>query len=91
MIRSMQPESERALLDLTFRWEAPPPRDHTPTLVVAAGADKLFPPARVQETARRYGSRALVLPGLPHMLMLDDGWQSAADAIVDWLERTLEV
>ena len=91
MIRNMQAESERALLDLTFRWQEQPRRSDTPTLVIAPGADKLFPPARVHETARRYGSRARVLAGLPHMLMLDDGWQVAADTIVDWLERTLEV
>jgi non-heme chloroperoxidase len=91
MVLNAQPESERALLDLSLRWDGPVASGSPPVLVVAPALDRLFPPASVQQTALRYGSDAVVLAGLPHMLMLDDGWESAAAQMASWLERVVPV
>ncbi len=88
-VRHTQAESARALLDLAFRWEAPIRRHRPPLLVVAPELDRLFPPARVRETAARHRTDTVVVPALPHMLMLDDGWESAAEPIADWIDSAL--
>jgi non-heme chloroperoxidase len=84
-----QSESARALIDLTFRWESPLRNHRPPTLVVAAEHDQLFPPRRVRETAARHGTDAVVAVGLPHMLMLDNRWESGARLLADWIETAL--
>jgi len=82
----MQPESHRALLDLSWMHLAPPRHDGSmPVLVMGGEDDTLFPPPVVEGTARWYGTDAVILPGMAHLMMLDAAWRSAADGLLEWL------
>ncbi|CAI5531690.1 unnamed protein product [Closterium sp. Naga37s-1] len=39
----------------------------------------------VRETAEFFNTEAVVLPGMPHDVMLDLGWKDAADSMLQWL------
>jgi pimeloyl-ACP methyl ester carboxylesterase len=95
--RRMQRESRRAMLDMSgwslpnpwFAWGAAGTR-RPPTLVLGAGRDALISAHEAQATARMLGADYQLLPELGHAVMLDAGWQAAAQAIADWLgERGL--
>ena len=82
----MQPESRRAILDMSG-WGLPQTwRTAMPdTLVIGAERDVLISPALAQTTARLLGADYLLLPGLGHAVMLETGWRSAAEALAGWL------
>ena len=81
-----QPESHRAIWDMTLFDLPHPSRMHRPPLrVIGAEHDHLIPPAQVRMTATTYGVDALILPGMGHGVMLEAGWLTAASAIADWL------
>ena len=83
----MQPESERAVFDLSwpqyfFIGRAP----EVPKLVLGGDQDAFFPPAIVENTARVYGIEAEIFPGMAHAMMLEPEWQLVADRIIEWLD-----
>lgn len=83
----MQRESRRALFDMTgwglpFPWRLQRP----PTLVIGAGRDALIGAAEAQTTSRLLGAEYQLLPEIGHALMLDAGWQDAAQAMFGWLQ-----
>lgn len=87
--RRMQRESRRALLEMSgwglpFLWGGGAPRP--PTLVLGAEHDALISAAAAEGTARALSARYRLLPGTGHAVMLDTGWQAAAQAIADWLQ-----
>jgi pimeloyl-ACP methyl ester carboxylesterase len=57
----------------------------TPMLVISGGADRLFSPQQTESLARAYGTSARVFPDMAHDVMLEAGWQSVADYIIEWL------
>ncbi len=84
--RLMQPESHRAIWDMTLfdlpqigRMSLPP------MLVLGTEHDHLVPSTLVELTGRSYGVEAEILPGLGHGAMLEKGWQPVAQRILDWL------
>lgn len=84
--RRMQPESHRAIWDMTLfnlphrsRMRLPP------LLVLGAEHDHLIPPSQVEMTARSYGVAAEIFPGMGHGLMLERDWAAVAARILDWL------
>lgn len=86
--RGFQPESNRAIWDMTVgglprRWRIRPP----PMLVLGGEQDALFSPAMVRATARAYGTEAEIFPNMCHGMMLEHGWRSVADRIIDWLRE----
>lgn len=85
--RRMQRESRRALLDMSG-WGLPLPwrNGRPPTLVLGAGEDALIGSAEVRGTAAVLGAEYLELDALGHAIMLDQRWESAAQAILGWLE-----
>jgi pimeloyl-ACP methyl ester carboxylesterase len=87
--RRMQPESQRAMWDMTF-FDLPQLRRERcpPMLVLGAERDILVPRSEVEQAARSYGTRAEIFPGMGHVMMLEAGWQKVADRIIDWT-RTL--
>ncbi len=88
--RLLQDESFRAYLDELGLNLAHPRRIQTPLLVIAAENDAVVPLKTVRDTARAYGTEAVILPGLAHDVMLEPGWQAGADRILEWLaERGL--
>jgi len=84
----MQAESRRALMDLSG-WGLPQrSRMNLPrSLVVAAADDVLIPRAQVESAARYLDAEYRVLPDIGHVLMLDAGWERAAQALRDWLAK----
>jgi pimeloyl-ACP methyl ester carboxylesterase len=84
--RHFNAESPRVLLDLSLRlhW-ALPVMDHRPVFVLGAAGDRICTPEDVRATARHHNVEAQILPGLAHMLMLEPGWESVAQALADWI------
>jgi pimeloyl-ACP methyl ester carboxylesterase len=84
--RRMQPESQRAMWDMTFfnlphlrRGRCPP------MLVLAAESDILVPASQAKLVASYYGTEAEVFPDMGHLMMLEAGWQQVADRIIAWM------
>ena len=84
--RHLNPESPRALLDLSLRlhW-ALPTSDHRPMFVLGAEGDRVCIPDDVRATALHHNVAPVILPGLAHLLMLEPEWKRAAVALDDWL------
>jgi pimeloyl-ACP methyl ester carboxylesterase len=84
--RHFNPESPRALFDLSLRlhW-ALPTRDHRPIFVLGTEGDRICTPEDVRATARHHNVAPTILPGLAHMLMLEPGWEVVAQALDDWI------
>lgn len=81
-------ESRRVSWELTlpqWPWLAwhPPIR----TLVLAGDCDAFIPVSEVQATALLWGADNVVLPDVPHVMMLDSTWRLVADRLADWLSR----
>jgi len=88
--RRTQPESQRAIWDMTlfalpWLWRL----NRAPILWLAAESDALVPVEQVRIGAGMMGGRVEVLPGLGHAMMLEPGWRAVADRITEWL-RTRE-
>jgi len=84
--RLMQPESQRAMWDMTFFDLPRLQRERCPPmLVLGAELDILVPQAEVEKAARYYGTEAEIIPGMGHVMMLEAGWQNVADRIIEWV------
>ena len=84
--RRMQPESFRAIWDMTlFNLPRPSRMAHVPLLVLGAEHDHLIPPTVVDMTARTYGLEAEIFPDMGHGVMLERNWQGPAERILEWL------
>jgi non-heme chloroperoxidase len=83
--RLMQPESQRAMWDMTF-FNLPQLRRERcpPMLVLGAERDILVPPSEVEQAARAYGAQAEIFLDMGHVMMLEADWQKVADRIIDW-------
>lgn len=82
----MQPESKRAILDMSGwglpqRWRMSRPE----MLVVGAERDTLIPVAQAESAARLLGAEYREMPGLGHALMLEAAWRAPAQLVLDWL------
>ena len=86
-LRASQPESHRAIWDMTlFNLPNPASMRGLPLLVLGAEHDELMPPLQVEITARTFGVEAEILPDLGHAVMLERGWENVAERIAQWLE-----
>lgn len=83
----LQDESYRAYLDMLGLSLPKPERVKTPLLVLGGADDSLFLLKDTEATARAYGATAEVLPHMAHDMMLEEGWQAAADRILGWLDE----
>lgn len=84
--RLMQPESQRAIWDMSmFGLPNLKAMHRPPLLVLGAEKDVLIPPFLVQSTARTYGVGDRIFRGLGHGVMLEKDWQHVAETIRDWL------
>ncbi len=82
----MQPESQRAMFDLSWPQHLFTGRAKgIPVLVLGGAKDAFFPASMVESTARIYGVEAEILPDIAHAMMLDPDWRQAAARIVEWL------
>lgn len=82
----MQPESFRAVWDMTLFNLPRLGRMHRPPMLVLGGeCDTLISPTLVELTARSYDIRAELFPGMGHGMMLEAGWREVAERIETWL------
>ncbi|WP_137938404.1 alpha/beta hydrolase [Chitinivorax sp. B] len=83
-----QPESHRAILDLSFLpFRTTDKPVNLPVLVIGAEQDGLFPPYLVHATASRYGVHAEIFPNMAHVMMLEPNWEEPAKRILNWLSE----
>jgi non-heme chloroperoxidase len=84
--RRTQPESQRAIWDMTlfalpWLWRL----NRTPLLWLAAENDLLVPIDQMRIGAAMLGSSIEVIPGLGHAMMLEADWTTVADRVIEWL------
>lgn len=81
-----QPESHRAIWDMTM-FNLPHPSRMTlpPLLVLGAEHDNLIPPSQVHMTARTYDTEAEIFPDMGHGVMLEASWKKVATRIAGWI------
>lgn len=87
-LAKMGPESTRAMMDM-YGGDLPAvdlPLS-VPIHVLGASDDELIPSAFVRATARRFGVTPHILDDMGHLMMLDAGWEHAAESVLDWLHR----
>ena len=84
----MQPESHRAILDLSWPQQFFIGRSTgLPVLVLGGESDAFFTRGMIEATARVYGVTAEIFPDIAHAMMLERNWQLVADRIIEWLRR----
>ena len=86
----MGAESFRALLELVYIRPDRARIRGVPLLVLGGGRDYFIRPSAIRRTADAYDAESRILPGVAHDMMLDAGWRQAAEAMLEWLQRTLE-
>ena len=85
----MGAESFRALLELVCTRPDPARIRGVAMLVLGGGRDYCIRPSAIRRTADAYDAESRILPGVAHDMMLDAGWRQAAEAMLEWLQRTL--
>ncbi|MXW25769.1 MAG: lysophospholipase [Dehalococcoidia bacterium] len=83
------PESVRSAVETLGK---PPDAERIrgrPMLILGAVEDRIVPEPPLRATAEDYGAELTMIPDMAHDMMLDTRWTQAADAIHDWLLRTL--
>lgn len=86
--RLSQPESHRAVWDMTlFNLPQPSLMHSVPMLILGAVHDQLIPADQVHMTATTYGRRAEIFDDIGHAMMLEEGWEVIATRIAAWLEE----
>ncbi|MFI5783122.1 alpha/beta hydrolase [Nocardia sp. NPDC051570] len=80
----LQEESFRASMQAVLG-SAHPDRVRAPMLVLGAANDNMFSVKETRATARAYRTEAIFVPNIAHSMMLEAGWQNAADHILNWL------
>ena len=83
----MQPESQRAMMDMVWLDLPRLPDALPPALVLGGERDVLIPPAFLATTARAFSAQLQIFPGMAHAMMLEAGWRSVADGILEWLRE----
>jgi pimeloyl-ACP methyl ester carboxylesterase len=86
--RLIQPESPRALAELSGPAVTGRLPSDVPTLVLGAGDDSIIPSWAIESTARAFETEATFVPNVAHALMLDTGWDRAAERLAEWLAET---
>jgi pimeloyl-ACP methyl ester carboxylesterase len=96
IVRQMRPESGRALFE-TLNWWLDPFMTtnirvgavRAPVLAAAGERDLIHPPSTVRQTALKFRAETRVFPGMSHWLIGEPGWETVADACLDWMRQTL--
>ena len=78
------------LPDYLFLDLVDPARINTGMLVFGAGEDRMIDRRDVEATARAYAVEPVMIPEIGHDLMLDQGWERAAEAVAAELDRRLD-
>lgn len=85
-----QRESQRANAELMMpQWLNLMYRPSLPALVLAGDKDAFIPYGDMLAAASFWNADLTVLPGLPHVTMLDSTWRQTANALAEWLMRLI--
>lgn len=85
-VHTMQPESHRALWDMSmFNLPSLYAMQRPPMLILGAEKDVLVPAFLVQTTAHTYGLPAHIFRGMGHALTHEKDWRQVATLLGDWL------
>jgi pimeloyl-ACP methyl ester carboxylesterase len=79
-------ESQRAILDLALPFARARAAVSIRPWVLGAEGDRIATPSDVRATAQYYDTTATIVAGLAHMMMLERGWESVAQPMLEWLE-----
>lgn len=83
----MQPESHRAIWDMSmFNLPALHAMHRPPMLILGAEKDVLVPAFLVQSTGHSYGLPVHIFRGMGHAVTHERDWEHVADTIAAWLE-----
>ena len=80
-VKLIVPESLRVATEGSLLIFPKPERNRNPVLVIAAEKDRIFTLTEQRALATAYDAELVVVPETAHDLMLDPGWDQAADAI----------
>jgi pimeloyl-ACP methyl ester carboxylesterase len=58
-----------------------------PALVISAGDDHISPPPVQPKLVSKYSAEHVAFHNHAHSLALEEGWEPAADALLEWAER----
>ena len=87
LLDNLQSESFRAFLDMLFAPVLGGIPDTMPRIVIGGQNDRVISNRNTAATARRHGTRPIIVPGMSHMLPIDDGWKDVATALLNWLDQ----
>ena len=82
--QSLQDESYFAFLDMLFK-RPRPEKIEVALLVLGAENDTIFDPGEIEATARAYNQAPAIFSDMAHDMMLEPGWRSVADTMLDWI------
>jgi non-heme chloroperoxidase len=86
-MRHMQPESHRAIWDMSmFDLPCVSRMRRPPMLILGAAHDQLIPASMVEMTGRAYRVGVEIFPAMGHGMMLDADWRKVAERIDGWLQ-----
>jgi pimeloyl-ACP methyl ester carboxylesterase len=88
--KRLQDESYLGFLDMLALNLPRPRRVTAPMLVLGAAQDTIFHPSEIDATATAYHTQAVILSDMAHDMMLEAGWQRAADRIIAWLNEHVQ-
>lgn len=80
----LQDESYLAYIDMMGLNLPRPKRVKSPMLILGGTKDQVFTPQEVEQTAVSYNTAPHLFP-MAHDMMLEEGWETVADTIIDWL------
>jgi pimeloyl-ACP methyl ester carboxylesterase len=84
----MQDESYLGFLDmLVLNLPRPKKVPKTPMLILGGADDTIFTTGEIKRTAETYDAEYEIFPDMAHDMMLEAGWEAAADRIAGWLEQ----
>jgi pimeloyl-ACP methyl ester carboxylesterase len=86
VLLKMQPESLLAMIEMLRLDFSHPPRLPFPAIVMCGCRDAIVAPDITRRTAKWLDSDLHVEPEMGHAMMLEDGWQTAAEFLMGWLD-----
>jgi pimeloyl-ACP methyl ester carboxylesterase len=89
LMAGLQRESPRVAGELLAPSQPVPPRRFKPKILVLGGdQDQFLPVGAFRETATYFDAELKIIPGMPHLPMIDEQfWRAAADAILSALSE----
>ena len=82
------PESQKAIAEMaTALMVRPKSRRKLPVVVMGGEEDAVFSSSMLYFSAVPWRGEVRRLPNLGHVLMVDTQWQSAADSLLEWMEK----